>query len=51
MILSEAKTFVTFMQSMVEDMLGKEDYMLNLLYGKVTPKQPSSEDDDDEEEE
>jgi len=26
------------MQSMVEEMLGKEDHMLNLLYGKVNLK-------------
>jgi hypothetical protein len=46
-ILTEAKTFVTFMQSMVEEMLGQEDYMLNLLYGKVNLQ--SKTDDDDEE--
>jgi len=28
MIIEEAKTFVTFMQSMLEELLGKEDHML-----------------------
>jgi len=55
-ILEEAKTFVTFMQTMVEDMLGKEDYMLNFLYGKAdlyksTMYQSSMKMDDDDEDE
>ena len=35
-ILDEAKTFVSFMQSIVEELIGSEDYMLNLLKGKTT---------------
>jgi hypothetical protein len=31
LILDEAFSFVTFMQSMVGEMLGKEDYMMTFL--------------------
>ena len=34
MILDEAKTFVSFMQTIMEELLGKEDYMMGLLKGK-----------------
>jgi len=38
------------MQTMVEDFLGKEDHMMNLLYGKVNLKKNLSDDDEEDEE-
>jgi hypothetical protein len=34
---------------MVEEMLGQEDYMLNLLYGKANLKSQNDDDDEDSE--
>lgn len=51
-ILEEAKTFVTFMQTIVEELIGQEDYMMNMLYGKnLYKKSVYSENDDDSEDE
>jgi hypothetical protein len=55
-ILEEAKTFVTFMQTMIEEVVGKEDEMMGILTGKINLNQlgrskSSIFDEDDEEEE
>ena len=55
-ILEEAKTFVTFMQTIIEEVVGKEDEMMNILTGKINlatlgrrPKSILDDDDEDEE--
>jgi hypothetical protein len=57
-ILEEAKTFVTFMQTMVEEVVGKENEMMGLLTGKFnlstlgrSASSRYNDDDEDEEEE
>ena len=55
-ILDEAKTFVTFMQTIVEELVGKEDYMMSFLNGKINSsykgladKGMDNDEEDDEE--
>ncbi len=47
MILKEASTFVTFMQAIISELLGKEDHMVNILVNSF--KHESVEEDNDEE--
>jgi hypothetical protein len=35
-ILDEALSFVSFMQQIVDELIGKEDYMMSLLQGKAS---------------
>lgn len=46
MILKEASTFVTFMQAIISELLGKEDHMVNIL---MSTFQKQQEEDNDEE--
>lgn len=55
-ILEEAKSFVSFMQMIIEEIVGKEDILYNILNGKtddiiknMAPKKRSIMDDDDDE--
>jgi hypothetical protein len=48
-ILEEAKTFVTFMQSMVEELIGNEEVMIAIARatGNYVEEKPEGESSDD----
>jgi len=45
LILKEASTFVTFMQAIISEILGKEDSMMNVLRGSNNGSESDSDED------